>query len=332
VAKRVSVRRVALLIDRQQLVDGDPELTSDAAFRHAPMEFYLAASMRRSGFDVTIIPCVSAEQIVGDLRAASPDVVFNATEHMFRRRTGDVHIAALLELLRLPYTGAPPATLLLCRDKGISKSLAEKAGVRAPAYALVPPGVAPRELPPFPSVVKPIGADSSEGITLRSVVKNERELKQQLANVHRRGAAVVEEFIPGIDVYVFAWHSTKLHILPPWQLRIGRDPSSPRSMATYQTKHNDAYRARWRIRSRPATFRPPMLREIHTMVGRLWPVLQLRDYARIDCRLTPAGELYFIEANANPGFSPISRCDRWPLPEYDAAVRTIVMNAARRKR
>jgi len=269
-------------------------------------------------------------QLVRDLGAASPDVVFNATEHMFRRRSADVHIAALLELLRLPYTGAPPATLLLCRDKGISKSLAEKAGVRAPSYALVPPGVTPRDLPPFPAVVKPIGGDSSEGINISSVVNNERALKQQLAIVHRRGSAIVEQFVPGIDVYVFAWQSKTLHVLPPWELRIGSDPSSPRSMATYQTKHNEAYRARWRIRSQPATFKPPMLREIRTMIGRLWPVLQLRDYARIDCRLTPAGELYFIEANANPGFSPVSRCDNWLLPEYDAAVRTIVMNAARR--
>jgi hypothetical protein len=66
------------------------------------------------------------------------------------------------------------------------------------------------------------------------------------------------------------------------------------------------------------------------MFVRLWPALQLRDYARIDCRLTPAGELYFIEANANPGFSPVSRCDDWELPEYDAAIRAIVANAARR--
>lgn len=294
------------------------------------MEYHLAASLRRSGFDVTLIPCLSATQLVRELKAAAPDVVFNATEHMFGRRTADVHIAALLELLRLPYTGASPASLLICRDKAISKSLAEKAGVLAPSYALVPKGATPDALPPFPAVVKPVGGDSSEGINMRSVVNSERALKQQLAVVHRRGTAIVESFVPGKDVYVFAWRSTKLHVLPPWQLRIGEDPASPRSMATYQTKHNDAYRKRWRIRSRPVAFKAPMLRTIREMIERLWPVLQLRDYARLDCRLTPAGELYFIEANANPGFSPVSRCDNWSLPDYDAAVRAIVMNAARR--
>lgn len=325
------MRRVALLIDRQQLVDGDPHLTTRAAFKHAPMEFHLGASLRRSGFDVTLIPCLSGAQLVRDLVAAAPDVVFNATEHMYGRRASDLHIAALLELLRFPYTGADPGALLISRDKAISKSLAEKAGVRVPQYALAPRGFAPRDVPPFPVVVKPVGGDSSEGIAMASVVNSEAALKRQLAVVHRRGTAIVESFIPGEDVYVFAWRDARaLHILPPWCLRIGRDPSSPRSMATYQVKHNDAYRARWRIRSRPAKFDAARLRELRTMFVRLWPALQLRDYARIDCRLTPSGELYFIEANANPGFSPVSRCDDWELPEYDAAIRAIVANAARR--
>jgi D-alanine-D-alanine ligase len=330
---RPSVRRVALLIDRQQVVDGDPELTSRAALKHAPMEYHLAASLRRSGYDVTLIPCLSGTQLIRALGAAAPDVVFNATEHMYGRRASDLQIAALLELLRLPYTGADPGSLLICRDKAISKSLAEKAGVRVPQYALAPAGLAPYGVPPFPVVVKPVGGDSSEGITMASVVGSERALKRQLAVIHRRarGTAIIEEFIPGEDVYVFAWRDSRtLHVLPPWRLRIGRDPSSPRSMATYQVKHNDAYRARWRIRSQPAKFDDARLRELRTMFIRLWPALQLRDYARIDCRLTPSGELYFIEANANPGFSPVSRCDDWKLPEYDAAVNAIVMNAARR--
>jgi D-alanine-D-alanine ligase len=331
VVKRPPVRRVALLIDRQQIVDGDPDLTSRAALKHAPMEYHIGASLRRSGFDVTLIPCLSGAQLVRDLAAAAPEVVFNATEHMYGRRASDLQIAALLELLRLPYTGADPSALLISRDKAISKSLAEKVGVRIPPYALAPRGFAVRDVPPFPVVVKPVGGDSSEGITMASVVRSEAALKRQLAVVHRRGTAIIEAFIPGEDVYVFAWRDERLlHVLPPWCLRIGKDPSSPRSMATYQVKHNDAYRARWRIRSHPAKFDAARLRELRAMFVRLWPALQLRDYARIDCRLTPSGELYFIESNANPGFSPVSRCDDWELPEYDKAIRAIVLNAARR--
>jgi D-alanine-D-alanine ligase len=330
VTKRHSVRRVAVLIDRQQVVDGDPHLTSRTALRHAPMEYHLGASLRRQGFDVTLISCRSGAQLVRELSAAKPDVVFNATEHMYDRRSSDVHIAALLELLRIPYTGATPSGLMLSRDKAISKSVAEKVGVRVPAYALAPAGVAPRNVPPFPVVVKPIGGDSSEGINYSSVVHDTRALKRQLAIVHRRGAAIVEEFVPGDDVYIFGWRGPALHILPPWRLRIGDDPTSARTMSTYQTKHNEAYRKKWRVRSLPADFDAARMREIRTMMTRLWPALQLRDYARVDCRLTPDGDLYFIEANANPGFSPVSRCDSWALPDYDKAIGAIIRLAALR--
>jgi D-alanine-D-alanine ligase-like ATP-grasp enzyme len=65
-------------------------------------------------------------------------------------------------------------------------------------------------------------------------------------------------------------------------------------------------------------------------VKRLWPVLQLRDYNRFDFRLTLSGEMYFIEANPNPAFSPGGRYDNWTAEEYDADVRVLIERAARR--
>jgi hypothetical protein len=73
--------------------------------------------------------------------------------------------------------------------------------------------------------------------------------------------------------------------------------------------------------------RESVRRELERAVRRLWPVLQMRDYARFDFRLTPDNEAYFIEANANPGFSPASRSDNWKWPEYLAAMKTIIANA-----
>ena len=324
--------RVALLVDRETRVDGDPSLTSDAALHHAPMEYYIGKALRELRYDVVVIPCISGKQLIRALGDAAPDVAFNATEHMFGRRTADIHIPALLEMLRLPYTGATAATLLRCRDKAFSKSLAAMAGVRVPAFALVAiGGSVPAALPPFPLVVKPTSRDSSEGVSARSFVRTRRELERQVDIVHRRyrDAAIVEEFIDGVDVYVMAIEGRTLQLRPPQQLRV--NAGGARSMATYHVKHDDAYRERWGVATGPAKLDGKTARALARDVRRLWPLLQLRDYARLDFRLTPEGVLYFIEANANPGFSPVSRSDDWNWDDYRAAVKTVITNAVRRR-
>lgn len=294
------------------------------------MEYHIARTLRRLGHHVTPLVATSGKQLVRDLTRLAPDVVFNATEHMYQRRTADLHIASLLELLRIRYTGATPASLLLCRDKASSKAIAEKVGVRVPPFALAPRGeLAPRDVPPYPVVVKPLSNDSSQGITLRSVVKTNEALKERLRIVHRsRDAAIIESFIDGTDTYVFAVEGRTLQIRPPHELIIRA--AGARSMATYHVKHNESYRSRWKVISRPAKLAPKTLREVQTAVRRLWPALQLRDYARIDFRVTAEGVPYFIEANANPGFSPASRADKWTPEEYEAAVQQVIANALRR--
>lgn len=328
-----NVRRVAVIIDREQRVDGDPELVSEEALAYAPMEYHLAASLRRLGYGVSLIPCLSGRQIIAELERSAPDVVYNATEHVDGKRTADIQIPALLEMLRIPYTGASAASLLLCRDKAVSKSLAMMVGVRAPAFALAPVGEqSPPNVPPFPVVVKPVSSDSSEGISMTSVVRNRRALGERLNVFHRRyrQTAIVESFIPGSDIYVFVLHDRKLRIMPPVQLCIDVDPSSPRSMATYHVKHNDPYREKWGIEARVANLGAGSRREMERSIKRLWPVLQLRDYNRFDFRMTPAGEMYFIEANPNPAFSPGGRYDSWTEEQYDADVRMLIDKAARR--
>ena len=324
--------KLALLIDRESRVDGDPALTSKMALRHAPMEHYIAKALRELRHDVAIIACLSGKQLIRDLGAVAPDVVFNATEHMFGRRASDIHVPALLEMLRLPYTGATPSTLLRCRDKAFSKSLAAMAGVRVPAFALAPIGAEPPRDVQFPAVVKPVARDSSEGISASSFVRARGALERQIKIVHRRfnDAAIVEQFIDGVDVYVTAIEGRTLQIREPQQLRV--NAGGARSMATYHVKHDMAYRRKWGVVTGRAKLDAATRRELDRSVRRLWSVLQLRDYARFDFRLSSDNVLYFIEANANPGFSPVSRNDNWKWDEYRAAVKTVIANAIRRAR
>jgi D-alanine-D-alanine ligase len=327
-------RRVVLLIDSVCQVEGDPGLETRRAYRHAPMEHYLARAMRELSYEVTVLPCRGGRQLVNELASMKPDVVFNATEDLYGRHVGDVHVAAMLEGLRVAYTGATPSALLLCRDKAASKGLAAAVGVRVPMFAMVPMGNASGgALPPFPLVVKPAGRDSSVGVGVASYVQNARGLASRIGVIHRRyrDAAIIEQFIPGVDVNVFVVEGRRLQIGAPTKRFVSSAPAaSPRSMVTYHAKHNNPYRAKWRIRARPLQLSARATRTLHRDIQRLWPALKLRDYGRFDFRMNDDEELYFLEANANPGFSPMSRTEFWKWPEYVAAVRTVVENAVRR--
>src|SRR6266511_4273332 len=117
---------------------------------------------------------------------------------------------------------------------------------------------------------------------MRSFTRTRAALERQLRVVHRRHrrGAIVEAFIDGIDLYVTAIEGRTLHLRPPHELRVKAPDSPARSMATYHGKHSDAYRKRWKFSPRLAKLDAKTMRELDGVVRRLWPVLQLRDYAR----------------------------------------------------
>src|ERR1700733_7626173 len=80
--------------------------------------------MRRAGFAVQKVPTGrSAEALAAHLDALRPAVVFNLGESFAGSTAMEPHLAAMLELLGLPYTGNSPLTLALARDKALNQRL-----------------------------------------------------------------------------------------------------------------------------------------------------------------------------------------------------------------
>ena len=327
----LGIQRVVLLVDRER-VRSKASVVSSRLLPNSEMEAYIARALRELGYEVVIVAVRSGKQLIATLTSVEPDVVFNTSEHLRGRCELDAYVAAILEVAGVPYTGATPGCLVLTRDKGWSKSIAGKVGVPAPDFAMIAPGK-PLRFRSFPAVVKPAERDYSDGISLRSFVRDRRELQARIELVSKRTADsyIVESFVPGRDLYVFALQvGGALKIRPAVTLEVNVAASDPRSMAVHSAKHDSSYRRRWGLQQSPAQLTREQTRRLHDYVRRLWPALQLRDYARFDFRLDESGAMYFIEANANPGFSPASRCDMWTWPDYVAAVQAIVTNAARR--
>ena len=327
--------RILLLIDRECLLAEDPDMRRAATRKHAPMEFHLARTLRELGCAMTLHAFTSLGRLRRELDARWPDVVFNVTEHVNGKRADDARIVDALESWGVAYTGATAAGLALCRDKALSKSIAAAAGLLVPQFAVVCAGAPPPDtLPPLPAIVKPVARDSSEGIHMSSIARTPEALRRRIEVVQRRyrEPAIVEAFIDGVDVHAGVVETPRLRVLPPRELVIERSGTDAPLVASYHVKHNDDYRARWGIRTSAARLPRAARHRMARDVAALWPLLSLRDYARIDFRLDREGRLWFIEANPNPGITYRSQCGTWEAVAYPDLVRWILRRALARRR
>ncbi len=245
-------------------------------------------------FDPAITPTIE------ELRALAPRLVFNLTEWVGGDRRLDAAIVGVLEMMNLPYTGSGPDGMQLARDKAMAKSIVAGLGIRVPRHAILNGRVPDGDLP-FPAFVKPQFGDGSDGIARGALVKDARELARRLAAIRRRSdePLLCEQFIEGRDIFV-ALLGNEPRVMPPLELIVGRKgPGSPR-FATYRIKNDATYRTRWRVRYREPRLTTDVLAEIEDASRKIFGALKLRDYARIDYRLTSSNELYFLEANPNP--------------------------------
>jgi D-alanine-D-alanine ligase len=274
------------------------------------MKSQVAEAMQKLGHDVLLLG------VHDDLRDMSarlagwkPDLVFNAVEAFLDNSELDYLVPALLESEGYRYTGAPPLALMVTRNKAMSKKILAFHGVKVPAFRTYRVGEKPEgEIPlRFPVIIKPMQADASEGISQASIVRDAAAFAERVTFVHERFAqpAIAEEYIEGREIYAtMVGNGDKVEILPLVEMVFDSGSRPEERIATSNAKWNLRYRERQGIRnvfarrlSKASQERLEMT--CHASYRSLW----LRDYARIDVRLAPDGEIWFIEANSNPFLS-----------------------------
>jgi D-alanine-D-alanine ligase len=269
-------------------------------------EYDVTTTLRRSGHDVR---CMGVLDSLTELRSTiadwKPDVVFNLLEEFNGIVTYDQHVVAFLELMRQPYTGCNPRGLLLSRDKSLCKQLLTFHRIPTPQFAVFPRGGrihVPRRLR-FPLFVKSTVEDASLGIAQASVVEDAAKLKERIEFVHQQvgSDALVEEFIEGRELYVGVMGNDRLTRLPVWEMVFGSMPDSLAAIATRKVKWDKRYQAKYGITTRAAEDLPPaVLATLDKLSRRIYRTLGLSGYARMDFRVKPDGQVYVLEANANP--------------------------------
>jgi D-alanine-D-alanine ligase len=269
------------------------------------MEYHVIQTLRGLGHKVRVLGVGSdIVKIINELSQQRPDLVFNLTEEFGGDRRQDKNIAAVLEMLDMPFTGTGSLGLMLCRDKMLCKQLLSLHRIRVPGFISVPlnQSVRPSKSICFPLVVKPAFEDSSEGISNASLVKDFNALKERVEFVHQRWsqAAIAEEYIDGRELYVSIIGNSKLEVFPIRECFFSSQTGDGPLMATYRVKWNKQYREKWNIEFGFAELEKKVVTDIERICKRAYRILNLRDYGRIDLKLTSDNRIVILEANPNP--------------------------------
>ena len=92
----------------------------------------------------------------------------------------------------------------------------------------------------------------------------------------------------------------RLQTYTPWELVIEKLPEGAPNIATSKLKWDPAYQEKVGVVTKAADLPPDILKKIATLSKKIYRILFLSGYARLDYRLTDDGRLYLLEANPNP--------------------------------
>jgi D-alanine-D-alanine ligase len=267
----------------------------------------VAAALRKNGYE-PFFHELRDEAALLALAQTKADLVFNMSEAFGADDGKEPHVAAFLDLLDLRYTGAGPQALFLAQDKALAKKIFDFHGIRTPRFAVSYKGrLDHADDLEFPLIVKPANEDGSVGIDAGAVVKNLRDLMQRAHLIQEKFdcATLMEEYIEGREIYVGVLGNDKPQALPPIELDLSKLPEGMPRIAGKEVKWDKGTEVYDVTKSAEAKdLSDDVARRLRDTAVQVYSALGLRDYGRVDMRLTPDGRIYVIEANPNPWLAP----------------------------
>lgn len=245
-------------------------------------------------------------KLVAGIRDQKPELIFNLMEAFGDDILGGLMgVTGVLDLLEIPYTGGGPGEIYLQEDKALSKKLLAYEQVLYPDFASFAPNAdfetgGKLRMPLF---VKPLRMDGSVGIVgKKALVKNAQELMERVLSINKElgDSALAEEYIDGREFYVSVLGNMQPQTFVPIEMDFsGFSPDMPRVLDS-KAKWDEASPEFKGSKAVMADNLEPALRaKLQKTALDAYRALRVRDYGRIDMRLTESGEIYVIEVNAS---------------------------------
>ncbi len=261
--------------------------------------------------------------LVDSLQKFKPDICFNICEGHFGDAR-EAHVPALLEMLRIPYTGSRVLTLALALDKPMTKRVLAYHDLPTPPFQTFERVDEPLSTDMnYPLFVKPSREGTGMGVSGRSIVRDEYELREQVDFILKRykQPALVEGYIEGREVTL----GVVGNLIGPVARRLPEDDEAPRiqsglrffpPMEVNLKPFEDSdvvYSGRLKVDMAdqldylcPAPLDSDMVDELNWLTAAVFRVTGAMDVSRVDFRLDVHDNWkpYILEINPLPGLSP----------------------------
>ncbi len=258
------------------------------------------------GHDIHVL---GVKDDLAGIRAANdefkPHIAFNLLEAFHEVGTFDQNVVSYLELIRLPYTGCNPRGMFLARDKALSKKLLHYHRIPVPEFGVIARGRKAKlsKRMRFPVIVKSLTQEASIGISQASVVDDETKLKERVQFIHESIGtdAILERFVEGRELYCGLLGNQRVQTLPVWELTFASMPEGQHRIATERVKWSRKYQDKVGVATGESKdLGADATALVQHISRRVFKVLELSGYARIDLRQDKDGRVFVLEANPNP--------------------------------
>jgi D-alanine-D-alanine ligase len=269
-----------------------------------PVVPQVARTLRKLGHRVSVLGVHGdVKRLIIGLSRRKPDLVFNLMEMFGENVFGDIPVTGLLDLLGLDYTGSGPGELYLSQDKGLTKKLLAFEDILYPRFAVFSRDTAFEtggnlRMPLF---VKPLRSDASLGIGGKSLVQDWTGLMERVTAIRREvdDAALAEEFIEGREFYVGVIGNSQPKALPPVEIDFTGFPEGVPKVMDSKAKWDERSKEYKGTRSVLAQLPDELRARLQKVAVDAYRALRVRDYGRVDIRLTDTGDIYVLEVNAS---------------------------------
>jgi D-alanine-D-alanine ligase len=271
----------------------------DVAVKH------VARALRASGHKVSILAVhADVKKLISGLSRRKPDLVFNLAETFGEDELGAIGLVGLLNLLGVRYTGVGPGEAYLQEDKVLTKKLLSFDQISYPDFAVFSKD-ADFEIGGnlrMPLFVKPLRMDASIGIDAQSLVHNASDLMQRVLMIHEQisDAALAEEYIDGRELYVGVLGNQEPVALPPIEMDFAGLPEGAPRIVDDKAKWDNESVEFQHTNAVVAELPEDLKARLQQVALSAYRALRVRDYGRVDLRLTESGDIYVIEVNASP--------------------------------
>jgi len=285
----------------------------------------ISKALAEAGHQVTAVDCAFGDQVINDWDAEINDIILvehsdfeskkqeldrnilRTVQFLLEKQINIAFIAlhggygengqiqALLELMKIPYTGSNSLASGIGMNKHISKILFQKQGIPVPEWVKLD---GPQDINKgiisklgYPLVIKPNDQGSTVGLT---IVQEKDQIQPAVERAFQFSEAVLaEKYIPGKEVTVSILGDQALPII---------EIIPEHGIYDYECKYQKG-KSQYIV---PAGLSEKTALDLQNYAVQAYKTLGCRHYARVDFRLSPQDRPFCLEVNTLPGMTPTS--------------------------